>query len=118
MISAFKCDATGYWVQADPSSDLDYGIALKDWLQSGEKVAAATWIVPSQITKHNEQINTSSFTDKLGVVHPIGTLVSVWLSPTVDAQVGVSYTINCRFMTDAVPPRTDERSFRLVIKNL
>ncbi len=115
MISAFQRDAAGWWVYADPSSDLDYGIALKDWLQAGEVVSAAAWTVPAGVLKHDEAINAAPITDKTGVVHPIGTVASVWLKPDIGAVVGTGYTVTCRLTTSSLPPRIDERSFRLVI---
>ncbi len=116
MISAFKRDAAGWWVAADPSSDLDYGIALKDWLQPDETVSAAVWTTPTGILKHDEAINTAPITDKAGVVHPVGTVASAWLKPDTSAIIGNAYTVTCRITTSSTPPRVDDRSFRLVIR--
>lgn len=115
MISAFQRDAAGWWVYADPSSDLDYGLALKDWLQAGEMISSATWSVPLGILLHDAAINAAPITDKAGVTHPIGTVASAWLKPDIGAVVGIAYTVTCRITTSSTPPRVDERSFRLVI---
>lgn len=118
MVSVFHSDGAGFWAYADPSSDLDYGLALKDWLQAGETISSATWSVPSDILLHDAAINAAQFTDKSGVVHPAGTVASAWLKPDASAVVGASYEVTCRFTTTSSPPRIDERSFRLVIKQL
>lgn len=112
--TAFRRDALGDWIFADPDSDLDYGIALKDWLATGETIASAVWTVPVGVTKHDEFINVTPIVDACGVTHPAGTVALVFLRPSA-AVVGQDYEIRCRFTTTSTPPRVDDRSFRLRI---
>jgi len=114
IIQSFRRDATGVWILADPDSDLDYGVALKDWLTDGETIADAEWIVPAEIGTHDELINVDPLIDRNDITHPAGTVALVWLRPDT-ALVGADYLITCRFTTTSTPPRIDDRSFRLRI---
>lgn len=85
----------------DPDSDLDYGFdwANDPWLTAGETITTSTWTVPAGLTKGTES-NTNGIT-------------SVFISGGTE---GVSYTVTNRIVTDSTPPRTDERSFIIRVR--
>lgn len=99
MQSDFQQDAAGWWIPKDPAATLDYTL---DWSTNGwlglDTIASVVWTVPAGITK-TAASNT-----------PTG--ATVWLS---GGTLATSYIITCRITTAA--GRTDERSFRVIIKD-
>lgn len=99
MNSDFAQDVAGYWITKDPQATLDYTL---DWTIGGwlgtDTIASVLWTVPSGITQAAASNTTTSAT--------------IWLS---GGTLLASYTITCRITTAA--GRTDERSFRVIIKD-
>ena len=96
----------------DPQAVLDYAFLWQDWLAADETITAHT-ITPSAatITVDSSSVNAAAVTLD-GIEQKIGSVVTVWLSSgTVDAI----YVIGCRVTTSA--GRTDERSFKLVVRD-
>lgn len=82
----------------DPNAVLDYRVDWTQWLDSGETITAATWIVPDGLTSSSESFDSVSAT--------------VWLA---GGTVGQTYTVTNRVTTTA--GRTDDRSFRVRVVN-
>ena len=84
----------------DPQADLDYGLDWSAWLASGETIATSTWSAsPAGLTLHDD-------TDD-------GTTTTQWAS---SGAAGTDYTLTNRVVTSATPPRTDERSILIRVK--
>ena len=96
-MKGFESDAQGYYIIKDPDADLDYSLNWSDWL-AGDSISNAIWTVDTGLTKHNEAIS--------------GSIATVWLSGGV---LGVTYWVSCRVVTGNLIPRTEDRSFRVVI---
>ena len=81
---------------------LDYSVDWLDWLNDGENVASAVWTVlqpssralPVQLVVNLQQ--QTPF------------LTKVWLT---GGAAGVLYRVIVSMTTDALPPRTEEKSF-------
>jgi hypothetical protein len=112
MISGFNRDADGLWIAKDPDADLDYSVVWADWLQDAEVIASVAWTVPSGLVGHDPLVNAAPVTID-GRQHRLGTVPSIFIS---GGSAGTTYTVGCRITTNATPPRTDERSFRLVVR--
>jgi hypothetical protein len=99
MQSDFQQDAAGWWIKKDPAAVLDYTL---DWSTDGwlgiDTIASVVWAVPAGITQTAASNTTTGAT--------------VWLS---GGTLATSYTVTCRITTAA--GRTDERSFRIIIKD-
>ncbi len=83
-----------------PKADLWYSIDWSEWL-NGDDIASSNWIVPSDLTKTNENIDS-------------GTKASVKIS---GGKVGETYTVINRIVT-VTGQETDERSFKIQIVEL
>lgn len=97
-MNSYKEDAIGYWIAKDPSAILDYPMDWTDWLQDAEIITASQWTVPTGLTAANPAYSTKATT--------------VWLSSGIPGEV---YTVVNRISTSE--GRTDERSFRVKVKN-
>lgn len=84
----------------DPRGFLDYGWDWSDWLQNGELIASAEITIPDGIVQ--EEV----------IVGETGVLI--WLSGGTD---GIVYKIDCKIVTDHVPPRTDSRFIEVFVKD-
>ena len=83
----------------DPDSDLDYGFDWTDWL-AGDTIADSTWeINPTGPTLHNP-----TFSD---------TNTTVWVD---GGETGTTYTLTNHITTSNTPPREDDRSHKLKVK--
>lgn len=100
MKTSFQYDAQGAFIEKDPADDLDY---WNDWskelTRTGANIASSEWTVPADITKHDAMVS--------------GTSTGTYLSGGV---AGTVYKIDNVMVDNASPPRTYERSFRLVVK--
>lgn len=94
MISGFRRDAQGFYIQKDPDSVLDYVVDWSDWL-GADTITNAAFTVPAGLTKQSETFNATSAT--------------VWLA---GGTAGTSYNVNCRVTTAA--GRVVDRSFRVI----
>lgn len=85
----------------DPDATLDYSIVWKQWLTGAETIATSDWEVsPDDDTLVIENDSQSTID------------TTVWLSGGV---LGVTYTLTNRVVTNSTPPRTDDRSFQILI---
>lgn len=109
MTTAFQTDGIGAWIEKDPHGTLDYSVAWSTWLD-GDTIASATWTVGAGLTINSQTINASAVTID-GVSHPANTVATAWLS---GGTAGQSYTVACRITTAG--GRTDERTFRVVVR--
>lgn len=102
MKTSFQYDSLGAFIEKDPSDDLDYWNAwAAELAATGAAIASSSWSVPAAITSHDP--GTS------------GTSTYTYLSGGV---AGTTYTITNTMIDNATPPRTYQRSFRLVVKDL
>jgi hypothetical protein len=107
-ISAYKRDSLGYYVEADPASDLDY--ALVCW-QDGQTFSAVAWsIALGGAVLHDPAVNSSPVTID-GVTYAVGMVATVWVK---QMSVGQIYTVTCNATFSG--GGRDERSFRIVCK--
>jgi hypothetical protein len=96
----------------DPRAVLDYAFLWQGWLAADETITAHT-ITPSAatITVDSSSVNAAAVTLD-SVEQKIGSVVTVWLS---GGTADTIYVISCRVTTSA--GRTDERSFRLIVRD-
>ena len=102
-MDGFVTDATGSWIEKDPSAVLDYALDWyrggNGWLAAGDSITTSTWTVSDSALV----IDSDSITD--------GHTTVVWLSGGV---VDTNYTVTNQVTTAA--GRTDERSFTVKVK--
>lgn len=98
MISDFKRDAAGYYIEKDPNDVLDYVV---DWslFLNGDTISASVWVIPGGITQGTASNTTTTAT----------TILS-------GGTAGSTYTVANRITTAG--GKTAERSFRVVVKDL
>lgn len=109
MTSAFQTDGIGPWIEKDPHAVVDYHAAWSDWLD-GDTIASVVWTVSTGLTKDSQAVNSGAVTID-GVSHPANSVATAWLS---GGTAGQSYTVACRITTAG--GRTDERTFRVVVR--
>lgn len=96
----------------DPQAVLDYAFLWQDWLAAGETITAHTITrSAATITVDSSSVNVAAVTLD-SVEQKIGSVVTAWLS---GGTVNTVYVIGCRVTTSA--GRTDERSFRLIVRD-
>jgi len=81
----------------DPNATLDFKVDWSEWLDVGESVTAATWLVPSGLTEETSP-PYGQLTD--------ATSSTIWLS---GGEAGGAYLVTCRVTTSS--DRIDDRSF-------
>jgi hypothetical protein len=108
-IAAFFQAADGGWYgpDIDPGDIKDYRADLGCLLSAGEALASAVWSADSGITLMTGQYQSSIAANT----------ATVWLSAEV-AVVGATYNVTGTFVTNNVPPRQFERSFKIRCRNL
>lgn len=84
------------WIYKDPDAVLDYTVDWSAWLGT-DTIASVTWVVGAGVTEASSS-NTS-------------TTATIWLSGGIAGQ---AYGVTCRAVTAG--GRTDDRSFRVVVK--
>lgn len=82
----------------DPDAELDFAFDWSAWLGDGEGIASYT------ITATGMTVDSDSES---------GGVVTVWVS---GGAAGADATVACRVVTDNVPPRTDERTATIRIR--
>lgn len=85
--------------QKDPDAQLDYIIDWSSWL-NGDSIVLSSWIVPSGITLVDESFTNSNST--------------IWLS---GGTIGQRYRVTNRITTNTSPPRIDDRSIIIAIRD-
>lgn len=84
----------------DPAAYLDYKFDWSDWLEEGELIASYVLTLTG-----GGLSGVSDFDD--------GTSVTVWItSGTVDTEG----TVACKITTDNSPPRIDERTIEIKVR--
>lgn len=84
----------------DPDAQLDYTVEWANFLEDGETIATAIFVVPAGLS----QPFLSAHDDDTA---------TVWISGGV---LGQKYLVTCRVTTTNDPPRTQDASFRLIIQ--
>lgn len=97
-MTGFESDTLGDYIIKDPDADLDYAMDWSAWLD-GDTINAATWTVGAGLTKHDEAVS--------------GDITTVWLK---GGNAGQTYWVSCRIVTANVIPRTEDRSFRVMVR--
>jgi hypothetical protein len=99
-MNGFQTDANGPWIEKDPSAVLDYqvnwDVPFDSWL-AGDTIAGVVWTVAPGLTQVSQANSTTAAT--------------IWLS---GGTAGTTYQVACRITTAA--GRTDERTFRIAVK--
>jgi len=96
-MTGFETDAQGDYIIKDPDADLDYAMDWTEWL-AGDGISTATWTVDAGLTNHNQG--------------KVGAITTIWLS---GGTLGATYWVSCRIVSTNAIPRTEDRSFRVVI---
>jgi hypothetical protein len=89
----------------DPDATLDYGFNWSSWLQTDEEIAESSWTADDD----ELEIGSGAFAPQTD-----GSRTTVWLSGGVAGQ---KYRVTNRVTTDNTPPRTDERSFFVSVRD-
>ncbi len=82
----------------DPDAVLDFGFDWSSWLATGETISAATWTVPTGLTKTSQSATS--------------TVATAWIS---GGTAGTSYELACKVLTSA--GRTDERTMKIIVRS-
>jgi hypothetical protein len=98
MITGFKKDALGAYIEKDPSAVLDYTIDWSAWL-GNDTISALVWTIPTGLTAAAASNTPTTTTQWLGA-----------------CTVGTTYNVT-NHITSA-GGRQDSRSFRVVCKAL
>ncbi len=100
--TGFQFDAEGPWIVKDPDAVLNYavdwGVPLSNWL-NGASIASVAWTVPAGLALAGQS--------------ETATVATVVLSGGTAGEV---YTVTCRITTNGTPALTDDRSFRVVVR--
>jgi hypothetical protein len=109
-VDTYVVDASGRRViLKDPDAELDYTWNWTDYLAQVGDVIAAIEIVLDDSIEHGLTVESSGYND---------THVTAWISggrlPTDEDRALLRVT--CRITTDNTPPRIDDRSIYLKIK--
>jgi len=87
----------------DPDSTLNYSIDWSSWLDSGETIDSSTWIVPAGLTEGSGAYASTSGSAS----------TTIWLS---GGTSGVDYRVTNRITTDATPPKIDDRTILIKVR--
>ena len=100
-------------LEVDPASEKDYSIVWSDFL-NGDTISTSTWSIAPAVSgvPYTTSINSGSVTID-GTAYAAGTVTTAWVQ---DLTAGVDYTVTNRIVSAA--GRTDERSFRLLCREL
>jgi hypothetical protein len=97
-MKTYGLDSSGYFIDKDPASKLDYSNDWSEWLVTGDTISLSTWTADAGINLSGESISgavTTTFAD--------------------GGTSGATYKITNRITTTG--GRIDERSFRLIVKD-
>ena len=92
----------GETIPKDPDAELPYDWDWSEWLGDDAEIASIT------VTAE-----TGLDVDDSDIVTPANQVVRVWLS---GGDAGESYKVTCRVTTDETPPRIDDRSVRIRVR--
>lgn len=92
----------GTSILKDPNADLPYAIDWTEWLGEAD-IDESTWTISGTGLEQDDDEIVSA-----------GKVTQVWLS---GGTVGTKYTVTNRITTDETPPRVDDRSFYVQIRN-
>ena len=113
MQNAFKLDVLGRYAFQDPDEDLDwwfdYNDPINPWLATGEIIAS----VPEMSLKRldGNALTTETTHDTTFTATRAGMFIRALL-------LGVTYIIEGTITSNATPPRTVTRSFRVICVEL
>ena len=88
-------------IEKDPNSDLDYGFDWSDWLVDGAAIASSEWLVDDGLDDHDAGVT--------------GAITVVWLAFSGTIRQA-PYKATNRVTDDSTPPRTDDRTWFITIK--
>lgn len=99
IVTGFKNDPDGPWIEIDPEAIKDYSIDWTDNLPNGDSIATSVWSAENGILASAPDADTS--------------IATIWLAPGTVTE-GKAYRITNKITT--AQGRTDRRSFRLVVR--
>lgn len=100
MTTSFKTDTLGDYIEKDPAAILDYSNDWTAWLTAAaaDTIATSTWTIPTGLTSSSPAIAAG--------------VTSLFIS---GGTAGTTYTVTNKIVTTG--GRTDQRSFRVVVKD-
>jgi len=106
IITGFKADQYGAYIEKDPDATLDYSVDWTDWLAQGDSLQTSVWTVSTVTSDYRPLLQNSN------TVNTVTSVGTVFIS---NGSAGNTYTLTNRVTTDS--GLTDERYFRMRIKN-
>jgi hypothetical protein len=103
-LRGFRKDREGAYIQKDPQATLDYSVDWSDWLVGADTISTSTWVIQTYTGDTAPIVNTAQ-----SVANGIAT---IYVRGGTEGKI---YRITNRITTGS--GLTDERYFRLVIKN-
>jgi hypothetical protein len=103
-LNGFRKDREGAFIVKDPQSTLDYSVDWSEWLTGSDTISTSTWVIQTY-TGDTAPIVRTSDSNANGIV-------TIFVS---GGTIGKIYRITNRITTGS--GLTDERYFRLVIKD-
>lgn len=91
-------DGLAYW-EKDPSASKDYSVDWTEWL-AGAAIVTSTWVVEAGLTGADDWKDASSATIQLSA-----------------GTHGVTYRVTNTIIDNSAVPRTESKSFNIVVKN-
>lgn len=101
--TGFLKDSVGQYIVKDPHAELQYGVDWKQWLELGDAVTTATWVVETVSTGTTLTASGNSILD------------GVALTTLVGGDPGSIYTVANTVTTDQ--GYIDTRRFRVRVEN-
>lgn len=104
-------DSLNRFPNKDPGSTLDY---LFDWAPKTNHNDLTDWLGENEvISSYTIEIEPTGLVDVGSSIVNNGKSVQVWLS---GGTLDVEYKVKCSILTDNSTPRTDARSFLVLVK--
>jgi hypothetical protein len=103
-LRGFRKDREGAYIQKDPQATLDYSVDWSDWLVGADTIATSTWILGTFTGDAAPLVNTATAS--------ANGIATIFIRGGTDGKI---YRITNRITTGS--GLTDERYFRLVIKD-
>ena len=103
-LNGFRKDREGAFIVKDPQSTLDYSVDWSDWLVGADSISTSTWVLGTFTGDTAPIVKTAENT--------ANGIATIYLR---GGTAGKIYRITNRIVTSS--GLTDERYFRLVIKD-
>jgi hypothetical protein len=103
-LRGFRKDREGAYIQKDPQATLDYSVDWSDWLVGADNISTSTWTIQTYTGDAAPVVKSTDGT--------AGGVATIYVSGGTEGKI---YRLTNRITTGS--GLTDERYFRIVVKN-